>query len=168
MSNRCTASVAVSRAPSGSASTNLRMADATADPRPRACEPRRDPATRRASASSWFKPVSSVRKPGKSSNPPWRPRSAYTGTPAADSASMSRSTVRVDTSSSCASAAADKRPRWRSSSISETNRSARTSRVLSEYTTQDVVIRREARSCGRQRARLASRMSASPHMNEWS
>ncbi|WP_258862693.1 hypothetical protein [Marinitenerispora sediminis] len=38
---------------------------------------------------------------------------------------MSRSTVRVDTSSSRASVAADSRPRWRSSSTSETNRSAR-------------------------------------------
>jgi enamine deaminase RidA (YjgF/YER057c/UK114 family) len=37
---------------------------------------------------------------------------------------MSRSTVRVETSNSRASVAADNRPRWRSSSTSETSRSA--------------------------------------------
>lgn len=97
--------------PSGSASTTLSTAEASADPRPNACTPRRDPATSSATDSSWVSPVSSVRKPGSSAKPPCGPRRAYTGTPAEDSASMSRSTVRVDTSSSRASADAGIRPR---------------------------------------------------------
>src|SRR5690606_34030225 len=66
-----------------------------------------------------------VRKPSSSRYPPAGPRSAYTGTPAADSASTSRYTVRTDTSSSAASSPAVIRPRDWSSSNRESNRTAR-------------------------------------------
>ncbi len=51
--NRCAASLAVARWLSGSASTTLRMAEASADPRPNTCSPRPDPAVSRARASSY-------------------------------------------------------------------------------------------------------------------
>lgn len=59
-----------------------------------------------ASASPRASPVSRVRYPPTSRYPPARPRSAYTGTPASDSACASRVMVRSDTSSSRASSAA--------------------------------------------------------------
>lgn len=78
------------------------------------------PARNNETASSLVSPVSRVRYPSSSLYPPAGPRSAYTGTPAADSDSMSRYTVRTETSSSSASSGAVIRPRvW--SSISNDN-----------------------------------------------
>ena len=48
-------------------------------------------------------PVSRLRYPGSSAQPPPRPRIEYTGTPARLNASRSRWIVRGDTSSACAS-----------------------------------------------------------------
>src|SRR5262245_11046458 len=57
--------------------------------------------------------------------PPWGPRSVYTGTPASLSASMSRYTVRIETSSSSASCPAVSWPRVWSMSRIESRRDAR-------------------------------------------
>ncbi|GGR46649.1 hypothetical protein GCM10010197_10430 [Nocardioides luteus] len=62
--NRCAASLVAVWWPSGSASTIFRIADASAEPSPKICSARPEPAVRRARASSWFRPVSSVRNPG--------------------------------------------------------------------------------------------------------
>jgi hypothetical protein len=68
----------------------------------------------------------SLRNPSSSWNPPWLPRTAYTGIPAALNASMSRRIVRSDTSSSLASCPAVIRPRACSRPSNPTSRLART------------------------------------------
>ena len=67
-------------------------------------------------ASAGVSPVSRVRQPSSSSKPPSAPRIARTGTPEAESSSMSRSTVRTETSSFSASVVALSRP-WACRSI---------------------------------------------------
>src|ERR1022692_2116640 len=68
---------------------------------------------------------SSVRYPSSSSNPPRDPRTAYTGIPARLRPSMSRRTVRSETSSSPASCFAVRRPRACSKPSNLTSRLAR-------------------------------------------
>src|SRR5690606_9732466 len=78
------------RSDAGSAASTFSSAAAMTSPRPISPAGPGRPDRNSASASSRVRPVSRVRYPSTRRYPPPRPCSAYTGTPAADSASMSR------------------------------------------------------------------------------
>ena len=110
MCSRAPTRSACCRHSAGSEATIFRRADAAAVPRPRSVAAAGSPASSSACDSGSVRPVSVVLQPSRSWKPPVRPGSPQTGTPAAESWSMSRRMVRVDTSSVRASAGAVSRP----------------------------------------------------------
>jgi len=118
---RCRRGSACSRNGSGSARTSLLSAASTAGVAVEA-----GPATRnKARASFADSPDRSVRAPPTSRQPPPRPCTEYTGTPAMDSASRSRRAVRSETSKSRAASDAVTCSRCCSRGTRATSRSAR-------------------------------------------